>query len=140
MECNYAINLADTNMKNKGLGVSDGDKVDATNMFRDLEGKLRYICQISPNISFLVGLVSGFICNSLKHHFLAGKRIMKYVSGTLHYGILFQIGMKRLSSLDSMMLTGMEIRLTGEAQLDTYSNFRSTIVIVFKKATSGNFI
>lgn len=65
---------------------------------------------------------------------------MKYVSGTLHYGILFQIGMKRLNSLDSMMLTGMEIRLTGEAQMDTYSNFRSTIIIVFKKATSGNFI
>ncbi|GAU25767.1 hypothetical protein TSUD_222240 [Trifolium subterraneum] len=64
------------------------ETVDST-MFRQLIGSLRYLCQTRPDISYAVGYVSRFMSKPLKFHLLAAKRILKYINGTIHYGVLF---------------------------------------------------
>jgi hypothetical protein len=60
-------------------------------MFKRLIGSLRYLCQSRPDISYSVEIVSRFMSNPLKTHLLAAKKILRYVNGTLQYGILFLV-------------------------------------------------
>ncbi|WJX45884.1 hypothetical protein P8452_32732 [Trifolium repens] len=70
------------------------EAVDST-MFRQLVETLRYLCQSRPNISYVVGYISRFMSKPLKSHFLATKRILRYINGTIHYGVLFPYSSKR---------------------------------------------
>ncbi|GAU46952.1 hypothetical protein TSUD_281870 [Trifolium subterraneum] len=86
LDCNSSVTLADTRLK---LEVEENsDTVDST-MFRQLIGSLRYLCQTRPDISYAVGYVSRFMSKPLKPHLLAAKRILRYINGTRHYGMLF---------------------------------------------------
>ncbi|GAU12596.1 hypothetical protein TSUD_132060 [Trifolium subterraneum] len=77
---------ADTRLKLEVDGSSE--TVDST-MFRQLLGSLRYLCQTRPDISYAVGYVSRFMSKPLKSYLLAAKRILRYINGTIHYGVLF---------------------------------------------------
>ena len=52
-------------------------------------GSLRYLCNNRPNISFSIGVLSKFIHQPRKKHVLATKRVLRYIKGTLDFGILF---------------------------------------------------
>nr|KYP51921.1 Retrovirus-related Pol polyprotein from transposon TNT 1-94 [Cajanus cajan] len=52
-------------------------------------GSLRYLCNIRPDITYKVGLISIFMNKPQVPHMQAAKRILRYVKGTLDYGILF---------------------------------------------------
>ncbi|GAU37412.1 hypothetical protein TSUD_361170 [Trifolium subterraneum] len=81
-----AVIPADTRLKLEVDGSSE--TVDST-MFRQLLGSLRYLCQTRPDISYAVGYVSRFMSKPLKSHLFAAKRILRYINGTIHYGVLF---------------------------------------------------
>ncbi|XP_039687863.1 secreted RxLR effector protein 161-like [Medicago truncatula] len=86
LDFNSSITLAYANNINE---VKEEDKgVDPT-ILRRLIGLLRYLCQSRLDISYSVGIVSKFMSNPLKTHFLAAKKIIRYIHGTLQYGILF---------------------------------------------------
>ncbi|GAU49921.1 hypothetical protein TSUD_180390 [Trifolium subterraneum] len=87
LDCNSAVIPADTRLKLEVDGSSE--TVDST-MFRQLIGSLRYLCQTRSDISYAVGYVSRFMSKPLKSHLLATKRILRYINGTIHYGVLFQ--------------------------------------------------
>jgi hypothetical protein len=89
MDCNSAITPSDTNFR--GEGIENEESIDPT-LYRQLIGSLRYLCQSRPDISLFVGLVSRFMSQPMKSHFLAAKRILGYINGTLQYGILFPFG------------------------------------------------
>ncbi|GAU17358.1 hypothetical protein TSUD_232340 [Trifolium subterraneum] len=86
LDCNSAVIPADTRLKLEVNGSSE--TVDST-MFRQLIGSLRYLCQTRPDISYAVCYVSRFMSKPLKSHLLAAKRILRYINGTIHYGVLF---------------------------------------------------
>jgi len=86
LDCNSSITPADANIRNEVTEEDEG--VDPT-MFRMLIGSLRYLCQTRPDISYSVGIVSRFMSNPHKTHFLAAKKILRYINGTIQYGILF---------------------------------------------------
>ncbi|GAU22332.1 hypothetical protein TSUD_106600 [Trifolium subterraneum] len=86
LDCNSAVIPADTRLKLEVDGSSE--TVDST-MFRQLLGSLRYLCQTRPDISYAVGYVIRFMSKPLKSHFLAAKRILRYINDTIHYGVLF---------------------------------------------------
>ncbi|XP_040873473.1 uncharacterized mitochondrial protein AtMg00810-like [Glycine max] len=74
-----------------GIKLSTGEDtnlVDST-LYRQLIGSLRYLCNSRSDITYEVGLVSRFMKKPCKDHLLAAKRILRYVKGTLEYGILF---------------------------------------------------
>ena len=101
----------------------DGDSVDSTT-FKQLVGSLRYLCNTRLDICYAVGLVSRFMSNPKWSHFQAAIRILRYIKGTLKYGVLFPSERKTESELVSYSdLTGAETEWTGEVLLDTCLNF-----------------
>ncbi|KAK2403542.1 putative mitochondrial protein [Trifolium repens] len=92
VDCNSSVTPADTKVKIEDDDTSEA--VDST-MFRQLVGSLRYLCQSRPDISYAVGYISRFMSKPLKSHFLAAKRILRYINGTVHYGVLFPYSSNR---------------------------------------------
>eukprot|EP00253_Pinus_taeda_P006225 PITA_06225 len=52
-----------------------------------LTGKLLYLTHTRPDLSFAVGLVARFLQNPRESHWKAAKRILRYVRGTVQFGI-----------------------------------------------------
>ena len=63
-------------------------KVDQT-LFRSLVGSLRYLTCTRPDILFSVGVVSRYMENPFETHMKAAKRILRYLKGTLEYGMFY---------------------------------------------------
>ncbi|CAM8953635.1 unnamed protein product [Rhodiola kirilowii] len=57
--------------------------------FKSIAGSLRYLTSTRPNIVYGVGLISRFMEQPQQSHFLAAKRILRYISGTSDYGIMY---------------------------------------------------
>ncbi|XP_059629556.1 secreted RxLR effector protein 161-like [Cornus florida] len=66
----------------------DGETVDPT-FFKSLVGSLRYLTCTRPDILFAVGLVSRFMERPTITHFKAAKRILRYIKGTLDFGLFY---------------------------------------------------
>jgi histone deacetylase 1/2 len=58
--------------------------------FRSIVGALQYATLTRPEIAYSVNKVCQFLSNPLEEHWKAVKRILRYLSGTLHYGLLIQ--------------------------------------------------
>ena len=60
--------------------------------FRSLMGALQYLTFTQPDLSFSVNQVCQFMHASIDVHLMVAKRILRYLRGTLHCGLLFQPG------------------------------------------------
>jgi hypothetical protein len=89
--CKVVVTPSETNHKLDS--DSDGEDVDATT-FKQLVGSLRYLCNTRPNICYGVGVVSRFMSKPKWSHYQAAIRILRYVKGTLKFGVLFPSGRK----------------------------------------------
>lgn len=71
--------------------IKDGGRFlkDAT-LFRQLVGSLFYLTITRPDISFSVGVVSQFMDKPCESHLIAAKRILRYIKGTLNFGLFYQ--------------------------------------------------
>ncbi|XP_073152495.1 secreted RxLR effector protein 161-like [Henckelia pumila] len=65
-----------------------GISVDAT-MYRGLIGSLLYLTASRPDIVFAVCLCERFQSNPKQSHFIAGKRILRYLKGTQNVGLWY---------------------------------------------------
>lgn len=65
-----------------------GKAVDST-MCKSLVGGLRYLVHTRPDISYAVGMVSRFMERPTVQHLNAVKRIMRYIMGTLEFGLIY---------------------------------------------------
>lgn len=68
-----------------------GRLVDAT-QFKSIIGGLRYLVHTCPDIAYSVGLISRFMEKPTTLHQNATKRILRYVQGTLNYGLVYMKG------------------------------------------------
>jgi hypothetical protein len=66
-------------------------EVDAT-MYRQLVGSLLYLTHTHPDLSFVVGLVTRHMQTPHEIHWKAAKRILRYVCGTVQFGIRYISG------------------------------------------------
>ncbi|XP_058769050.1 uncharacterized mitochondrial protein AtMg00810-like [Vicia villosa] len=64
-------------------------KVDVTS-FKQIIGFLRYVCNSRPDIDFTVRLVSRYMSEPRVSHKKVARRILRYLKGSIDYGILFQ--------------------------------------------------
>ncbi|KAL5823512.1 hypothetical protein ACOSQ4_021412 [Xanthoceras sorbifolium] len=77
------------NQKEK-LNKEDGtDKVDER-YFRSLIGCLMYLTATRPDILFAISLLSRFMHCASEMHLIAAKRILRYIKGTVNYGVKFE--------------------------------------------------
>jgi hypothetical protein len=71
------------------LCKDDGtEQVDET-LYRSLIGCLMYLTATRPDILYAVNVLSRFMNCAKESHFKAAKRVLRYVKGTLNYGINF---------------------------------------------------
>ncbi|MCI20580.1 copia protein, partial [Trifolium medium] len=64
--------------------------VEDPSLYRSVVGALQYATLTRPEISVAVNKVCQFLSNPLEEHWKAVKRILRYLSGTLHHGLLLQ--------------------------------------------------
>jgi hypothetical protein len=75
-----------------GVKMSKNDervKINSTT-FKNLVGSLRYLAYICPGILFAVGLVNKFIETPTMTHCKALKRILRYIKGTIDFGLFYE--------------------------------------------------
>ena len=65
-------------------------------MYRQLVGSLLYLTHTKPDIAFAVGLVSRFSQDPHESHWKAAKRILRYIKGTVRFGIQYTTGTPEL--------------------------------------------
>jgi hypothetical protein len=66
-------------------------EVDAT-LYRQLVCSLFYLIHTGPDLSFFVSLVAQYMQTPHESHFKAAKRILRYVHGTVKFGIHYSSG------------------------------------------------
>ena len=85
-QCRSAATPLQQNLK---LSSDDGTKeVDAT-MYRQLVGSLIYLTTTRPDLAYSVSVLSEFMSKPLESHWVAAKSVLRYLSGTSNYGILY---------------------------------------------------
>lgn len=73
-----------------------GERVDET-MFKQLVGSLMYLTVTRPDLMFGVCLLSRFMSSPRVSHWLAAKRILRYLKGTTRLGIFYRSGEKNMN-------------------------------------------
>ena len=76
--------------RNLKIDADSGTAVCDSTKYRQLIGNLIYLTIMRPNLSYSVGLLSQFMQNPRNLHLNCAKRILRYVSATMDYGIVYK--------------------------------------------------
>ncbi|XP_048501594.1 secreted RxLR effector protein 161-like [Beta vulgaris subsp. vulgaris] len=68
----------------------EGKDLEDVTMYRQLVGSLIYLTLTIPDIAYAVSVISRFMQKSMKCHLEAVRRLLRYVKGTIDYGILYR--------------------------------------------------
>lgn len=74
---------------NEKLQREDGTEKAYPKSYRSLVGGLNYLTHTRPDIAFSVSVISRFMHYPTKQHLGAAKRILRYVAGTINFGIWY---------------------------------------------------
>ena len=61
-------------------------------LYRQLIGSLMYLVNTRPNICFAVNMMSQFMCERRRVQWVAAKHILRYLQGTVDYGLDYRQG------------------------------------------------
>jgi hypothetical protein len=76
--------------QNVKLSADEGDLMEDTTMYIRIMGSLIYMTITSPDLSYVVGMVSQFMQTPRKPHLDVVKRILRYIKHTLQCGIFYE--------------------------------------------------
>ena len=91
MECKAMTKPMDSNLKL--LSDASSESVDAT-MYHQMIGSLMYLTNMRPDICFAVISLSQFLTDSRHVHLIAAKHILRYLKGTIDYGLKYDANQK----------------------------------------------
>lgn len=80
-----------TEKKIKLSKASTAPKVNATSC-RNIVGRLRYLAHTRPDTGFAIGYLSRFMEDPQEDHLAAIKHLLRYIAGTIDYGIVYPRG------------------------------------------------
>ncbi|GKC76223.1 ribonuclease H-like domain-containing protein [Tanacetum coccineum] len=83
INCNPSRSRVDMESKLR----DDGDPVSDPTLYQNLAGSLQYLTFTRPDISYAVQQICLYMHDPREPHFLALKRILRCVRGTLDYGL-----------------------------------------------------
>ena len=75
------------------LSVATPKTFDAT-MYHQMIGSLMYLMNTGPDIFFVVNTLIQFLTNPIHVHLIAVKRILRYLKGTVDYGLKYEAKQK----------------------------------------------
>ncbi|XP_019425034.1 PREDICTED: uncharacterized protein LOC109333905 [Lupinus angustifolius] len=73
--------------RNRKLSQEGNDIFEDTTFYRSIVGALQYATITRPDIAFSVNKVCQFLGKPLQSHWTAVKRILKYLQGTISFGL-----------------------------------------------------
>ncbi|XP_068340492.1 uncharacterized mitochondrial protein AtMg00810-like [Pyrus communis] len=76
----------------------DGTPYHSPKQYRSIVGALQYVTFTRPNIAFSVNQCCQFMHNPMNYHVVAIKRILRYLIGTINYGLCFKPGKSHLQA------------------------------------------
>jgi hypothetical protein len=76
-----------TNWRN--IDASNSKTVDPI-VYRHLIGSLMYLVNTRPDISFVVNSLSLFMVDPRRVHWIVVKHVLRYLRGTVEYGLLYE--------------------------------------------------
>eukprot|EP00257_Ricinus_communis_P017176 XP_015575556.1 uncharacterized protein LOC107261370 [Ricinus communis] len=71
------------------IDADEGVKVNVT-QFKQMVGSLMYLTATRTDLIFIVNFISRFMANPTKLHFAVAKRVLRYLKGTIDYGIFYK--------------------------------------------------
>jgi hypothetical protein len=98
MDCKSMTTPMISNLKKLQEHVTGSDPEDPT-LYRQIIGSLMYLVHTRPDICYVVNALSQFMCEPKHIHMVVVKHIMRYVRGTIAYGL-------RYTSSGGVMLHG----------------------------------
>jgi hypothetical protein len=93
--------------------------VDAT-LYRQIIGSLMYLTNTRPDICFVVNTLSQYLVEPRRVHLVAAKHVMRYLKGTLDYG-LFILEIMTSDCMVILIQIGLEVFLIERALQDVVS-------------------
>ena len=75
--------------QNVKLSCDDGSKDVNGTVYRKMVGSLNYLTTTRPDISYFVSVLSQFMVKPHESHWNAAKAVLRYLKGTLDYGIKY---------------------------------------------------
>ena len=72
------------------LSLRSGTPLTEPHEYRKIVGSLQYLALTIPDISYAVNRLSQFMHQPTTDHWQAVKRVLRYLSGTLHHGIFLR--------------------------------------------------
>jgi hypothetical protein len=114
MDCKSVTTPMMTN--SKFLCDTSSEIVDAI-LYRQMIGSLMYLMNTRPDICFVVNTLSQYMVEPKHVHLIAAKHVMRYLKGTIEYGIKYDVD--------------CEFRLQGYSDSDWASS------VTDRKSTSG---
>jgi hypothetical protein len=87
LDCKPVSTPMDPNVNFK---VDDDKNLEDVTMYQKMVGSLIYLTLTHPDIAYSVGVVSRYMSNPKKSHLDVVKRILRYVKGTINFGILYK--------------------------------------------------
>lgn len=83
-ECKSVSTPLKQNIK---LRSDDGTKEVNGTMYRQLVGSLNYLTTTRPDIAYAVSILSQFLTKPHESHWIATKRVLRYLNRTINFGI-----------------------------------------------------
>ena len=77
----------------KPLSDASSESIHAM-MYRQMIGSLMYLVNTRPNMCFAVNTLSQFLTDPKHVHLIAAKNILRYLKGTVDYGIKYEENQK----------------------------------------------
>ena len=67
----------------------DGSKEEDGTLYHQLVGSLNYLTTTRPDILYSVSILSQFLSKPCETHWKAAKQVLRYLKGTINYGVLY---------------------------------------------------
>ena len=77
-------------VKLKLLVDTSSELIDAT-LYRQIIGSLMYLTNTRPDICFAVNTLSQFLVEPRHVHLVVAKHVMRYLKGTIDYGLIYDL-------------------------------------------------
>ena len=86
MDCQAMTTPMTTNLK---LLNDESSKIVDVTLYRKIIGSLMYLNNTRPDICFAVNMLSQYMVNPRHIHLIGAKHVMRYLKGTLDYGLRY---------------------------------------------------